>query len=315
MKIVVLDGYTLNPGDLDWARLRGLGDCEIHDRTHPDEIVARARDADVILTNKCPLSADTLPKLPRLRYIGVLATGYNIVDIDAAAAAKIVVTNVPAYGTRAVAQHVFALLLELTNSVGVHARSVREGEWARSVEWCYWKRPLVELDGLALGLVGYGRIGCAVAEIGRALGMRIVVASRRAPAEAGIAHVGLDDLFRLSDVVSLHCPLTPDTRGMVSRARLELMKRSAFLINTARGPLINEADLAAALHAGSLAGAALDVLSTEPPSAENPLAAAPNCVITPHIAWAAVAARSRLMEIAVANLEAWQHGSPQNRVN
>lgn len=311
MKIVVLDGHTLNPGDLDWSPLQTLGDCVIHPRTRPDDIVARARDAEIVLTNKCALTAGTLALLPKLRYIGVLATGYNVVDVAAGALRGVVTTNVPAYGTRSVAQHVFALLLELSNQVGHHAQSVREGGWARSPDWCYWDRPLVELEGLTLGIVGYGRIGRAVAELGRVFGMKVQVYSRSET--PGVDKVSLDELFRTSDVVSLHCPLTPETRELVNRDRLALMKRSAWLINTSRGPLVNEADLARALEEGRLAGAAVDVLSTEPPG-DNPLCAARNCLVTPHIAWATGAARARLLETAIANVRAFLDGRPQNVV-
>jgi Lactate dehydrogenase and related dehydrogenases len=313
MKIVVLDGYTLNPGDLDWSALRALGAGEIHDRTPVEQIVERAADAEIVLTNKCPLRADTIERLPKLRYIGVLATGYNVVDVAAAKARGIVTTNVPAYGTRSVAQHVFALLLELTNSVGHHAQTARDGRWTRSVDWCYWDRPLVELDGLTLGIVGYGRIGRAVAELGRAFGMNVLAFTRsEAP---GATKVELDDLFRRSDVISLHCPLTPATEGLVNTARLALMKPTAFLINTGRGPLVVEKDLAAALEAGVLAGAAVDVLSAEPPSADNPLLTARNCLVTPHLAWATRAARQRLLDIAIANVRSFIEGRPQNVVS
>lgn len=313
MNIVVLDGYKLNPGDLSWDGLHALGACTIHDRTAPGDIVARALGAEIVLTNKCPLRAATIAQLPALRYIGVTATGFNVVDAAAARARGIPVCNVPDYGTRAVAQHTFALILELTNAAGHHARTVREGRWVASADWCYWDRPLVELDGRTLGIVGWGRIGRAVAELGRAFGMKILAASRRET--PGAEQVSLDELFRRSDVVSLHCPLTPDTAGLVNAARLALMRRSAFLINTSRGPLIVDADLAAALESGRLAGAAVDVLSAEPPAAGNPLLAAKNCLITPHNAWAAGAARARLLETSVANVRAFLDGRPTNVVN
>lgn len=313
MNIVVLDGHTLNPGDLDWSPLERLGACRVHPRTPVAEIVACAAEADIVLTNKCPLRADTIAQLPRLRCIGVLATGYNVVDVAAAAARGIVVTNVPDYGTRSVAQHVFALILELAQHAGQHAQSVRAGRWSASPDFCYWERPLVELAELTLGIVGYGRIGRAVATLGRAFGMEILVAARRPVADAET--VSLDELFRRSDVISLHCPLTPETSGLVNASRLASMKSSAFLINTGRGPLVVEADLAAALAAGRIAGAGLDVLSVEPPPADHPLLQAPNCVITPHIAWATRAARSRLLDIVVANIAAFQAGRPQNVVS
>lgn len=313
MKIVVLDGYTLNPGDLDWSDLAQLGDCTIHDRSSATDIVARAQQAEIVLTNKTPLSAETLAQLPKLRYIGVLATGYNVVDVPAATARGIPVTNVPDYGTRSVAQHVFALLLELTQRVGHHAQTVRDGRWQRSADFCYWDYPLVELDGLTLGIVGYGRIGRAVAEIGRAFGMEIIAFSRSET--PGAVKVSLDDLFARSDVISLHCPLTTETKAMVSAARLARMKPGAFLLNTSRGPLVVEQDLADALNAGRLAGAGLDVLSVEPPREASPLFQAKNCVITPHIAWATHAARTRLLAIAVANVAAFRAGRPQNLVH
>jgi glycerate dehydrogenase len=313
MKLVILDGYTLNPGDLSWDELRILATCEIHDRTPEAAIVARAAGAEVVLTNKTPLSAETIAQLPRLRYIGVLATGYNVVDIAAARARSIVVTNVPTYGTRSVAQHVFALVLEFTTGVGHHAQTVREGRWSHSIDWCYWDQPLIELEGLTLGVVGYGRIGRAVAGVGAALGMRVVATD--VADTPGAERVPLEELLQRSDVVSLHCPLTAETQGLINRARLGLMKPTALLVNTARGPLVVDADLAAALNEGRLGGAALDVLSVEPPAADNPLLTARNCLITPHIAWAARASRQRLLGIAVANLRAFIGGSPVNVVS
>lgn len=312
MRIVVLDGYTLNPGDLDWAPLRGLGAVEIHDRTGAADIVGRAQGAEVVLTNKVPLRAETIAALPALRYIGVLATGTNVVDLAAAKARGIVVTNVPAYGTRSVAQHVFALILELTNHVGRHGAAVRAGRWVQGPDWCFWDAPLVELEGLTLGVVGYGRIGRAVAEIGRAFGMRVIAHSRGDTPGAG--KVGLDELFQRSDVVSLHCALVPETQGLVNAARLALMKPTALLINTGRGPLVVESELAEALRAGRIAGAAADVLAVEPPGADNPLLDAPNCLLTPHIAWATRAARARLLATVVENIRAFVAGRPLNRV-
>lgn len=311
--IVVLDSHTLNPGDLSWDALRALGPCTLHDRTAAADIVPRLRGATLALTNKVPLRAETLAQLPDLRYIGVLATGYNVVDTAAARARGIPVTNVPAYGTASVAQHTLALLLELANGAGHHAATIRAGRWAASPDWCYWDRPLTELDGLTLGLIGYGRIGRAVAALARAFGLKVIVHTRTPVPDA--ENVSLDDLLRRSDIVSLHCPLTADNQGLINAARLALMKPTAFLLNTSRGPLIVEADLARALHEGRIAGAALDVLSTEPPAADNPLLAAPNCVITPHLAWATRAARQRLMTVAVANVRAFLAGTPQNVVN
>jgi glycerate dehydrogenase len=306
MNIVVLDGYTANPGDLSWDEFHQLGDCTVHDRTPEAQVVERARDAEVVLTNKSILSRVAITALLRLRYIGVLATGYNVVDTVAAREHGIPVCNVPEYSTPDVAQVVFALLLELTHHVGHHAQAVRDGRWTVSKDFCFWDFPLVELKGLTLGIVGHGRIGKAVAEIARAFGMRVLTCGRGGD---------LDTLLRESDVVTLHCPLTPETKQFINAARLAQMKPSAFLINTSRGGVINEADLADALNNGRLAGAGLDVLSTEPPAADNPLLRAKNCIITPHIAWAARNARIRLLQIAAANIRAWLDGRPQNVVN
>lgn len=307
--IVILDGYTLNPGDLSWRELEALGPCTVYDRTTPEEIIPHSHDAAIILTNKTPLTAETINALPALRYIGVLATGYNVVDIAAASARGIIVTNIPAYGTAAVAQHTFALLLELTQHVATHAQSVRAGEWSRSPGFCYWKTEIIELAGLKLGLIGAGRIAQAVATIGKAFGMDVLFATR----SGGRAE--MERVFHESDVVSLHCPLTPETREVINTSSLELMKPTAFLINTSRGLLINEADLAAALNSGRIAGAGLDVLSDEPPIPCNPLLSARNCLITPHQAWAAYAARERLLNMAVGNVRAFLAGSPANVVH
>jgi glycerate dehydrogenase len=307
-RIVVLDGHALNPGDLSWDPLSSLGEVVIHARTPVADIVARSQGAAVLLTNKTPLGADTLAQLPELRYVGVLATGYNVVDVAAARARGVAVANIPAYGTASVAQHVFGLLLELTQHTGRHAQSVRGGEWARSPDWCYWKGPLVELAGLTLGIVGTGRIGRAAGHIGEAFGMKVVYAGR-----AG-GRAELEQVFRTADVISLHCPLTDDTRHLVNTTTLGWMKPSAFLINTSRGPLIDEPALAEALNAGRLAGAGLDVLSAEPPPAGHPLFTAKNCLITPHLAWATHAARARLLATAVENVRAFLAGRPQNLV-
>jgi len=314
-RITVLDGYTLNPGDLDWSPLAALGRLTIHDRTPPELILERARDAAILLTNKTPLPRAAIEALPKLKYIGVLATGYNVVDTAAARERDIPVCNVPGYGTAAVAQHVFALLLELTSHTGRHSDSVRAGDWARSPDWCYWRAPLTELAGLTMGIVGWGAIGQAVAGIARAFGMKIIATSRTLRTAEGVEFTGMDELFRRADVISLHCPLTPETQGMVNAARLAAMKPAAFLINTARGPLIVENELAAALRDGRLAGAALDVLSTEPPAPDNPLLTAPHCIITPHLAWAARASRQRLMDAVVENVRAFLAGKPVNNVS
>jgi glycerate dehydrogenase len=321
MKIVVLDGYTLNPGDLSWQALEALGDCMVYARTPKELVIERAAGAEVVLTNKVVLGSEQLAQLPQLRYIGVLATGYNVVDVEAARQRNITVTNVPAYSTASVAQMVFALLLELSQQVGHHARLVREGRWTASADFCFWDRPLVELDGLTLGIVGFGAIGRRVARLARAFGMEVLVHTAhpdkyRETAEGREARfVGLDDLFRTGDAISLHCPLTEETRALVDARRLELMKPTAFLLNTGRGPLVDEAALAAALNAGRIAGAGLDVLSVEPPPVGNPLLQAANCCITPHIAWATRAARQRLITTAVENLRAYLSGAPQNVVN
>ena len=315
-RIVVLDGYVLNPGDLSWQALQALGPCVVHDRTPPSRIVERAREAEIALTNKVVLSREVIAQLPDLLYIGVLATGYNVVDVAAARERGIVVTNVPAYSTPSVAQLTFALLLELAHHVGEHARGVREGRWARSADFAYWDFPLVELNGLVMGIVGFGNIGRSVAGLARAFGMKVLVSTRRPQAAPdGVEFTDLDTLFRRADVVSLHCPLTAETAGLVNASRLALMKPTAFLINTGRGPLVNECDLADALNAGRLAGAALDVLASEPPPADNPLPAAAHCIITPHVGWATFAARRRLMDTVVENVRAFLAGRPKNVVS
>jgi len=307
--IVVLDGHTLNPGDLDWSPLRELGTFTCFDRTPAAEIVARALPADILLTNKTPLAAATLAQLPRLKYIGVLATGHNVVDAAAARARGIPVTNVPEYGTGAVAEHTIALLLELTRHAGHHAASVASGGWTRCPDFCYWDSPIIELAGLQIGIVGGGRIGSAVGRIAAAMGMKVAF-TRRA---GGTAE--LESVFRTSDVISLHCPLTPETREMINERTIGWMKPTALLINTSRGLLVNEPDLAAALNAGRIAGAALDVLSIEPPPAGNPLFTAKNYLITPHQAWGARGARARLLDTAVANVRGFLAGKPANVVN
>ncbi|MBM3836030.1 MAG: D-2-hydroxyacid dehydrogenase [Verrucomicrobia bacterium] len=317
MNIVVLDGFTLNPGDLSWDALRSLGSSDIYDRTAANDVVPRARDAEIVLTNKTVLNHEQIKSLPKLRYIGVLATGYNIVDVAAAREQNVPVTNVPTYGTKSVAQMTLALLLELTQHVGHHAQTARAGRWTKSPDFCYWDFPLVELEGLTMGIVGYGRIGSAVGELAAAFGMRVLAHSARPPKRPApnALFVSLDELFTASDVISLHCPLTPETKHLVNAARLSQMKPSLFLINTSRGPLVDEQALADALNDGRIAGAGLDVLAVEPPRPENPLLKAKNCLVTPHIAWATRAARARLMETAVANVRAFLRGEPQNVVN
>lgn len=316
MNICVLDGFALNPGDLDWSELQQLGPCEIHDRTPSNELIARAANAEIILTNKIALDRETITALPKLKYIGVLATGTNVVDLAAARERGIPVTNVPAYSTRSVAQATIALLLELTNRVGHHSQAVRAGAWTRATDWCFWDFPLVELDGLTLGIVGFGRIGTAVVDIAHVLGLNVIVFnSSSKPAPSFVKFVDLETLFRTSDVVSLHCPLTPQSQKLVNAERLAWMKPSAFLLNTSRGLLVDEIALADALNNDRLAGAGLDVLSAEPPPGDNPLLSAKNCLITPHNAWGTRAARARLMRAAVENVKAFLADKPQNVVN
>lgn len=315
MRIVVLDGFTLNPGDLSWDALTALGPCAIYERSSPPEIVERARAAEILLTNKACLTREVIAQLPCLRYVGVSATGYNCVDIEAARQRDIVVTNVPAYGTASVAQMVLAHTLNFSQRVAYHAQTVAAGRWTASTDWCYWDYPLIELADRTMGIVGFGRIGQEVARLARALGMKVLACDSRpiAPAE-GITESEVDTIFCQSDVVSLHCPLTPQTKHMVDRRRLGLMKRSALLINTSRGPLIDDEALAEALNAGRIAGAGLDVLSEEPPPATNPLLTAKNCWITPHIAWATKSARERLLQTVVDNVRAFLAGRPENVV-
>jgi glycerate dehydrogenase len=315
IKIIVTDGYTLNPGDLSWEPIQQFGELTIYDRTKPDEIIDRCRGAHIILTNKVPLSEATLDQLPRLKMISVLATGYNVIDVQAAAKRNIAVCNVPAYGTASVAQHTIALLLELTNQVGRHAASVAAGEWVNATDWCYQKAAITELAGKALGIVGWGNIGQQTARIAQALGMEIFYYNPSKKENAFARRLPLDELFTKSDYVSLHCPLKPDNNGFVNAKLIGLMKPSACIINTARGPLINEQDLANALNAGQIAGAALDVLSAEPPSAQNPLLTAKNCIITPHNAWISKEARQRVMDITIGNVSAFLNGAPVNTVS
>ncbi len=318
MKIVIVDGKTLNPGDLSWEAFERFGEVAIHENTSLDRqsVVDRVGDAEIVITNKVHFDEDTMRLLPNLKYIGVTATGYNIVDVEAARRRKIVVTNVPAYGTTSVAQMTFAHILNLAHHVADHAETVRRGRWAACDDFCYWDYPLVELAGLTLGVVGLGRIGLAVAALGRAFGMKVIAHDvySNGPPE-GITLVGIDTLFGQSDVVTLHCPLTAETEKLVDRRRLTQMKPTAMLINTSRGPLVDEAALAEALNEGRIAAAGLDVLGQEPPAADNPLFVAKNCYITPHIAWATKSARERLLRIAAENVAAFLAGNPQNAVN
>jgi glycerate dehydrogenase len=318
MKIVILDGYTLNPGDLSWDALKQFGDLIVYDRTPPGEVVERCKEAEIVFTNKTPISAEALEQLPSLKYIGVLATGYNIVDVEAAKKKGVLVANVPGYGTPSVVQMTFALLFELTLHVQRHSDSVMEGKWSRSADFCFWDFPLVELAGKTIGIIGMGHIGGKVAGVAAAFDMNIIGASRSpkdSPKGLPFRWAGIPELLEQSDVVSIHCPLFPETRGLINKESLSRMKRTAFLLNTSRGPIIVEEDLAGALNNGIIAGAGLDVLSTEPPPADSPLFRAKNCIITPHISWATREARTRLMDIAVSNLAAFRSGNPLNMVN
>lgn len=319
MKIVVLDGYAANPGDISWEPWNELGEIIVYPRTAPAEVLSRCEGAAVVLTNKVVLDATLIATLPELRYIGVLATGYNVVDLEAARQHGVIVTNIPAYSTMSVAQMVFAHLLNITHHVAEHAQSVAAGAWQNAADFCFWQTPLLELDGLTFGIVGLGNTGRATARIAQALGMKVIAYSSK-PAEVlaqqGITRVdSYEQLFAESDVLSLHCPLTPQTHHLVNAERLSLMKPTAILINTGRGPLVDEQALADALHAGKLYAAGIDVMQQEPPRQGSPLIGAPGCYITPHIAWATFAARQRLMQIALQNVRAFQAGQPQNVVS
>ncbi len=315
MKIVVLDGYVLNPGDLNWEGMKKHGDFTVFDRTSPELTLERAKDADVLITNKVILSKEILENLPKLKYIGVLATGYNVVDMVAAKKANVIVTNIPAYSTASVAQMVFSHILNFVQNVSVHADSVATGEWAKSRDFAYWKTPQTELAGKTLGIIGFGQIGQAVAKIGLAFGMKVIF-NNRSNKETNLdaAQVDLDSLLTESDFISINCPLTPENTGFINKSAISKMKPTTFLVNTGRGPLIHEQDLADALNSGKIAGAGLDVLSIEPAKTDNPLPMAKNCYITPHIAWATFEARSRLMKIAAENLKAFVDGAPINIV-
>ena len=317
MKIVVLDGYAANPGDLSWDELKSLGECIVYDRTAPSEVTERAAGADILLTNKVVLNADTIAALPHLKYIGVLATGYNVVDIAATKERGIVVTNIPAYSTPSVAQMVFAHILNIAQQVQHYTDEVRKGRWSSNPDFCFWDTPLIELRGKKIGIIGLGQTGYNTARIAIGFGMEVHAYTSKStfqlPPE--IRKTELDELFANCDIISLHCPLTDSTREMVNAERLRLMKPTAILINTGRGPLINEQDLADALNNGTIYAASVDVLSQEPPRADNPLLSARNCYITPHIAWASTAARERLMQIMLGNIKAYQDGKPVNVVN
>ena len=315
MKIVVTDGYALNPGDLSWKQIEALGDLKVYDRTSAELVYERCKEADIILTNKTEIDKAAIEKLTVLRLISVLATGYNIVDTSAAKNKSIIVCNVPAYGTASVAQHTFALILELTNHISIHATSVANGEWQQSPDYSYSIKPLIELSGKTLGIVGMGNIGQQTAHIAKAFGMKVIYYSRHDKKTNLGEYTDLETLFTNSDIVTLHCPLTPENKEFVNTSLLKLMKRSAYIINTSRGQLVNESDLAEALNSDLIAGAAVDVLSKEPPQDDNPLLKAKNCVITPHNAWSTKEARQRIIDTTADNIRAFIKGHPQHVVN
>lgn len=317
MKIVILDGYAVNPGDISWAALEEYGEIVLYDNTPADQVVQRIGDAEIVFTNKTPLTKETFDACPSVRYVGVLATGYNVVDVASAVDKGIVVTNIPSYGTAAVAQLVFALLLEICHHAGAHSQAVFEGRWTRSKEFCFWDYPLIELAGKTFGIIGYGRIGRQTAKLAEALDMKIL-AYDQSPDKSleteNVKLVTLEEVLAQSDVISLHCPLLPDTKGMINKDSIAKMKDGVILLNTSRGPLIVEQDLVDALDSGKIFAAGLDVVSQEPIKADNPLLGARNCIITPHIAWAPTEARRRLVALAVENLAAFISGSPVNVV-
>lgn len=317
MKIVILDGYTENPGDLSWEGFEALGELTVYDRTPEELIVERIGNAEAVITNKTPISRETLDACPNVKYIGVLATGYNVVDVDAAKEKEIPVCNIPTYGTTAVAQMVFALLLEVCHHVGAHSAAVKNGDWTNNQDWCFWNYPLIELSGKTMGIIGFGRIGQATGKIAKAFGMKVLAYDGFQSEEgAKIAdYVTLEELLQQSDVISLHCPLFQDTKGIINKGTIAKMKDGVILINTSRGPLIVENDLAEALRSGKVAAAASDVVSTEPIKEDNPLLGCYNSILTPHIAWAPKESRKRLMDIAVENLRNFQEGNVTNRVN
>ncbi len=318
MKIVVLDGYTLNPGDLSWAGLEAIGEVTVYDRTPKDLILDRIGDAQIIFTNKTPLTKETFEKVPNLKYVGVLATGYNVVDVQAAREFGITVTNIPTYGTTAVAQFVFALLLEICHHVGEHSAEVKKGAWSSCTDFCFWNYPLIELAGKTMGIIGYGRIGRATGKIAQALGMKVLAYDEyqdKALESDTMQYAPLDTVLCEADVISLHCPLFDSNKGMINKSSIAKMKDGVIIINTSRGPLIDENALAEELGSGKVFGAAVDVLSVEPASMDNPLMKAKNCIITPHIAWAPKESRERLMNITVDNLKAFLAGAAVNAVN
>ena len=317
MKIVVLDGYTENPGDLSWDGLRALGELTVYERTRPEEIASRVADAEIIVTNKVPITRELLEQCPGIRYVSVLATGYNVVDLTAAAERGIPVSNVPAYGTAAVGQFAIGMLLEICCQIGFHDRSVHDGDWASCPDFSYWKTPLIELAGKTMGIIGFGRIGRQTGAIAKAMGMRVLATGSR-PCDEGKAiaeYVDLGTVLRQSDVISLHCPLFPETTGIINRDTIGKMKDGVIILNMARGPLIVEEDLAQALNSGKVYAAGMDVVSQEPIRADNPLLTAKNCFLTPHIAWASRECRQRIMEITEQNIRSFLDGNVQNRVN
>lgn len=318
MKIVVLDGYTLNPGDISWEGMEAFGDLTVYDRTKAEDVAERIGDAEVVYTNKTPITKETLDACPNVKFIGVLATGYNIVDTAAAKEKGIPVSNIPTYGTAAVSQFAIGLLLELCHHIGEHSDAVKAGEWTSNPDWCFWKYPLVELDGKTMGIIGFGRIGQDTGKIAQALGMKVLAYDSfpKKELESETCHyVDLDTLLKESDVIALHCPLFPDTEGIINKDTIAKMKDGVMIINNSRGPLIVEQDLRDALDSGKVAGAAVDVVSTEPIQMDNPLIGAKNVIITPHISWAPRESRQRLMDIAVDNLKCYVDGKPQNVVN
>ncbi|MGL5437621.1 MAG: D-2-hydroxyacid dehydrogenase [Lachnospiraceae bacterium] len=318
MKIVVLDGYTENPGDLSWEGLERFGELTVYDRTPADQIVRRMQGAEVVYTNKTPISEETIEACPDLKFIGVLATGYNVVNVNAAKEKGIPVTNIPTYGTDAVAQYAIALLLELCHHVGEHSQCVKQGDWTNNQDWCFWNYPLIELAGKTIGIIGYGRIGQKTGQIAQALGMKVLAhdaCQNPVLVSDTMRYAELDEVFAEADAISLHCPLFPSTEGIINKASIEKMKDGVMIVNTSRGPLIVEEDLRDALNSGKVGGAACDVVSTEPIKMDNPLLQAKNMIITPHIAWAPKESRQRLMDIAADNLKAYSDGNPINVVN
>ncbi|MBO4452250.1 MAG: D-2-hydroxyacid dehydrogenase [Bacteroidaceae bacterium] len=315
MKIVILDGYTVNPGDLSWHPLHTMADLAVYDRTTPDEVVERCKGAEIVLTNKVVLDAGILNQLPHLTYIGVLATGYNVVDLKVATRQSITVTNIPAYSTNSVAQMVWAHILNITNRVGHYAEENAKGRWTNSKDFCYYDFTHNELAGKTMGIVGMGNTGMATARIAQAFGMNVIAYTSKDKLPEGMEKASLDEVFKESDIVSLHCPLTKETQGLVNKERLDMMKPSAILINTSRGPVINETDVAAALNEGKIAAFGADVVSIEPSRKDNPLLTAKNCFLTPHIAWATKEARQRLIDICIENVKAFLNDKPQNVVN